>query len=49
MSREQKRIWRKLEDNPVAEYNKIRNRYCHELLRAMLYKELGGIESMQSQ
>ena len=31
MSREQERIRRKLENNPVLECNKIRNRYCPEL------------------
>lgn len=31
MSREQERIRRKLENNPVMEYNKIRNRYCSGL------------------
>ena len=31
MSREQKRIRRKLENNPVMECNKIRNRYCPDL------------------
>lgn len=31
MSREQERIRRKLENNPVMECNKIRNRYCPDL------------------
>lgn len=33
MSREQERIRRKLEGNPVVECNKVRNRYCPDLLR----------------
>ena len=33
MSREQERIRRKLENNPVMECNKIRNRYCPGLFR----------------
>ena len=33
MSREQERIRRKLENNPVMECNKIRNRYCPDLFR----------------
>ncbi len=31
MSREQERIRRKLENNPVVECNKVRNRYCPDL------------------
>ena len=31
MSREQERIRRKLENNPVMECNKVRNRYCPDL------------------
>ena len=31
MSREQERIRKKLENNPIAECNKIQNRYCPEL------------------
>lgn len=31
MSREQERIRRKLESNPVVECNKVRNRYCPDL------------------
>lgn len=31
MSREQERIRRKLENNPVVECNKVRNRYCPNL------------------
>lgn len=31
MSREQDRIRRKLENNPIAECNKIQNRFCPEL------------------
>lgn len=31
MSREQERIRKKLEDNPIAECNKIQNRFCPEL------------------
>ena len=33
MSRKQERIQRKLENNPVVECNKIRNRYCPNLFR----------------
>lgn len=33
MSREQERIKRKLENNPVMECNKIRQKYCPELFR----------------
>ncbi len=33
MSREQERIRRKLENNPVIECNKVRNRYCPDLFR----------------
>ena len=33
MSRKQERIRRKLENNPVVECNKIRNRYCPDLFR----------------
>lgn len=33
MSREQERIRRKLEGNPVVECNKVRNRYCPGLFR----------------
>lgn len=33
MSRKQERIRRKLESNPVAECNKIRNKYCPDLFR----------------
>ena len=33
MSREQDRIRRTLESNPVAECNKVRNRYCLDLFR----------------
>ena len=33
MSREQERIRRKLENNPVAECNKIRKKYCPELFQ----------------
>lgn len=33
MSREQERIRRKLENNPVVECNKIRSRYCPDLFR----------------
>ncbi len=33
MSREQERIRRKLENNPVMECNKVRNRYCPDLFR----------------
>ena len=33
MSREQERIHRKLENNPVVECNKIRNRYFPDLFR----------------
>lgn len=33
MSRKQERIRRKLENNPVAECNKIRKRYCPDLFR----------------
>ena len=47
MSREQERIRKKLENNPIAECNKIQNRFCLELFsitnlppRAMM-----GIES----
>lgn len=31
MSREQERIRKKLENNPIAECNKIQNRFCPEL------------------
>ena len=31
MSREQERIRRKLEDNPIVECNKIQNKFCPEL------------------
>ena len=31
MSREQDRIRKKLENNPIAECNKIQNRFCSEL------------------
>lgn len=33
MSREQERIRRKPENNPVIECNKVRNRYCPDLFR----------------
>ena len=33
MSREQERIQRKLENNPIVECNKIRSRYCPDLFR----------------
>lgn len=33
MGREQERIRRKLEDNPIVECNKVRNRYCPGLFR----------------
>lgn len=33
MSREQERIQRKLENNPVVECNKVRDRYCPGLFR----------------
>ena len=33
MSREQERIRRKLENNPIVECNKIRSRYCPDLFR----------------
>ncbi len=33
MSREQERILRKLENNPVAECNKVRQRYCPDLFQ----------------
>ena len=33
MSREQERIRRKLESNPIVECNKVRNKYCPDLFR----------------
>ena len=33
MGRAQERIRRKLENNPVMECNKVRNRYCPDLFR----------------
>ena len=57
MSREQERIRRKLEDNPIVECNKIQNKFCPELfsmfgrvkvmLGTMYYKCIAGISRMQ--
>jgi len=37
MGRAQERIRRKLENNPVMECNKVRNRYCPDLFKPELY------------
>ena len=57
MSREQERIRRKLEDNPIVECNKIQNKFCPELfsmfgrvkvmLGTIYYKCIAGISRMQ--
>ena len=44
MSREQERIRRKLENNPVTECNKIRNRYCPDL-----FKDFAGTKDPRNQ
>ena len=44
MSREQERIRKKLENNPIAECNKIQNRFCPEL-----FSMFGGVKDPRNQ
>ena len=37
MSREQERIRKKLENNPIVECNKIQRKYCPELLSLLFF------------